>query len=156
MRMEQFLQSMCTQDAVYWGNPQEDGFGGKTFDDPIAIKCRWQDKVQLLGTPDKETVISRATVVVLQDLQEDGLLWLGSLSSLTTEQRNNPRKIDHMCIVKRPEKTPALGSTTFPVCPTLMLPLVIVICGQLRINPGNILFIVGTITVFVFCSIIQS
>lgn len=110
--MEQFLQRMCTQDAVYWGTPTEDGFGGKTFAAPIPIKCRWQDKVQLLGTPDKETVISRATVVVLQDVEEDGLMWLGSLTSLSALQQANPRSIDGMCIVKRFEKTPALQSTT--------------------------------------------
>jgi hypothetical protein len=110
--MEQFLERVCTQDAVYWGNPTDNGFGAKTFDPPIAIKCRWQDKVQLLGTPDQVTVISRATVVILQDLEEDGLLWLGSLSSLTPLQQSNPRTIDKMCIVKRFEKTPALQSTT--------------------------------------------
>jgi hypothetical protein len=112
MSIDSYIKSTCTQDAVYWGNPKEDGYGGKTFDAPIDIKCRWQDIVQLLGTPDKESVISRATVVVLQDLEEDGLLWLGTLANLTVQQQNDPRTIEDICIVKRFSKLPAIRSTT--------------------------------------------
>jgi len=112
MSIESYIKSTCTQDAVYWGSPREDGFGGKTFGTPIDIKCRWQDIVQLLGTPDKESVISRATVVVLQDLEEDGLLWLGTLANLTLQQQNDPRTIEDICIVKRFAKLPAIRSTT--------------------------------------------
>ena len=42
------LERQYKQDAVYWGNPQSDGSGGYTFDDPVEIKCRWEDIKQVV------------------------------------------------------------------------------------------------------------
>ena len=110
------LQRKCTQTAVYWGNPQEDGYGGKTWDDPVEIMCRWEEKTQFLGLIGEdgmgERTISRALVYTLQDVEINGLLYLGTLDDLDSNQEDDPKSIEGICIVKRFEKTQALGSTS--------------------------------------------
>ena len=118
----------CIQTCVYWGNPVEDGYGGVTYDDPVEILCRWEDKMQILGavtggeiTGFSET--SRAIVYLTQDVDQDGLLYLGTLASLdafldsSSGSYIDPRSIEgtgynRAHIIKRFEKTPAFGSTT--------------------------------------------
>jgi hypothetical protein len=117
MGMEAFISSKCVQTAVYWGNPVNDGYGGHTFDDPVEIACRWEDKDQVVGTQVGGEVtggvlLSRSIVFVTQDLDEEGYLYLGSLDDLSVEQQANPKLVETAYIIKRFEKTPALGSTT--------------------------------------------
>ena len=106
------MAKRCAQTAVYWANPVNDGFNHFTFDDPIEIKCRWQDKIQILGQPDETQMISRAIALVTQDMTVDGLLWLGTLSQLSSIQRTEPHQIPNICIIKRFEKSPFVGSST--------------------------------------------
>ena len=115
MGIVQFISSKLSQTAVYWGSPQEDGYGGQTFADPIEIPCRWEDKVQILGTiTGQQTIgyqnISRTVVYVDRDLDEEGYLWLGTLDGI--EDNVNPKDVPRAWIIKRFEKSPALGSTT--------------------------------------------
>jgi hypothetical protein len=111
------LRRACKQTAVYWANPQDDGYGNKTFDDPVEIKCRWEDIRQVLGTVGENTttgydIIPRAIVYLTQDVDEEGLLYLGTLDDLDSTQEDNPMTIEGICIIKRPAKIPSLGSTT--------------------------------------------
>lgn len=112
MGIEDAVNRRLTQTAVYWGNPQNDGRNRTTYDLPVEIKCRWQDKVQVMGKMDGVDVISRALVFVSQDVKENGLLWLGTLNDLDSTMEADPITIDHICIIKRFEKSPAMGSTT--------------------------------------------
>ena len=112
MSIENFLTRTCVQTAVYWGAPVEDGYGGKTFAAPVEIKCRWEERTQTL-TDNMGTVIgSRANVYVLQDVDEEGYLFLGSLTDLTTPQKSDPASVDGAWYIKQFEKIPALGSNT--------------------------------------------
>lgn len=108
---------MCAQTCVYWGNPQTDGRGGYTFDVPVEIPCRWEDKDQIMGTQvggevTGNILLSRSVVFVLQDVDELGYMYLGRLSDLTAQQQANPKLKESAYCIKRFEKTPALGSTT--------------------------------------------
>jgi hypothetical protein len=109
----------CAQPAVYWGGPVNDGYGGKSFDDPIQIYCRWENKSQLIRLDDGNEISSRAIVYVLQDLDVEGVLCLGSLADLNLDDADDssaawddPMKIDGAQIIKKFEKSPVLGSTT--------------------------------------------
>lgn len=117
MNIATFIASKCTQTAVYWGSPTEDGYAGKTFADPVEIACRWEDKDQILGTQvggevTGSVLLSRSIVFVTQDLEEEGCLYLGTLTDLSSAQKANPKLVDTAYSIKRFEKTPALGSTT--------------------------------------------
>lgn len=112
MSITSVIARLCKQDAVYWGNPQNDGYSDFTHDAAVEIKCRWEDKVQLIVNPDGSEQSSRAIVYPLQELDEEGWLYLGLLTSLTAAEIANPKLIRKASIIKKFEKIPSLGSTT--------------------------------------------
>lgn len=65
------------QTATLW-TTSPNGFGGYTFDDPIAIKCRWEDRNELYyGRVSGKEEVSRAVVFVDRDLNVGDWLALG-------------------------------------------------------------------------------
>lgn len=85
--IERIVAKFCVQKCVYWGNPQNDGYGGKTYDAPVEIDCRWEDKEEVdigwfsTGHPGN-ILLSKAAVMVTQDLELNGYLWRGTLDEL--------------------------------------------------------------------------
>ena len=117
MSIVSFIESKCTQTAVYWAASEEDGYGGKVFVTPVEIACRWEHKSQVVGTQvggevNGTLLLSRAEVFVTQDVKEEGYMYLGTLSDLTQDQIEDPSSFSEAYIIKRFEKTPTLGSTT--------------------------------------------
>ena len=113
MGIADFVSRLCEQDAVYWGNPQDDGRGGFAYDDPVEIKCRWEDvnEVISMAGDDRKSreIVSKAKVWVLQDVDEEGYLYLGTLDSsgaLTSAEEDNPADVDKAYQIKLFEKTP--------------------------------------------------
>jgi hypothetical protein len=114
------LTRQCKQICVYWGSPVNDGYGGFTFPHPVEIKCRWEDMHQIVTDNKGNELTSRALVFVLQDVDEEGYLYLGTLESLYDNYATdssvgeivNPKDIPEAFIIKRFQKTPAMGSTT--------------------------------------------
>jgi hypothetical protein len=112
MGIGEFIANNCPQTAVYWGNPVSDQEGGYTFDSPIEIACRWEEMEQVVSGKDGNSISSRALVFVLQDLDEEGMLFLGTLDDLDSDQEHDPKSIEGINYIKRFQKTPALNSTT--------------------------------------------
>jgi len=102
----------CPQICVYWGNPQNDGRGGFTFDAPVELACRWEGITQIVADKFGNEITSRALVFVLQDVDEEGMLYLGTLDDLDSVDKENPKQVEGAYIIKRFQKTPALGSTS--------------------------------------------
>lgn len=104
-----YMNRLCVYDAVYWGNPQPDGKGGMTHDNPINIKCFWIDESQTVTDDNGDMWTSQAQVYVLQNLDQQGILWKGKLSNLTDKQKSNPlQELSNARQIKRFEKTPSL------------------------------------------------
>jgi hypothetical protein len=122
MSVAEFISRNLTQTAVYWGNPQEDGYGSKTFNDPIEISCRWENVDQVLGgdTGDDRGMkyISRALAYVDRVLDEEGYLWLGRLADLeqyldsSSGTYIDPMTVPDAHVIKRKQEIPRLGSNT--------------------------------------------
>lgn len=111
MSIKNFISRVCKQTAVYWGNPVDTG-DGRTWDAPVEIKCRWQDRKQVIMEDNGEKLISRALVFTNQELDYNGLMYLGTLNGLDSTQETDPTTIDEgVCIIKRFEKIPAIAST---------------------------------------------
>ena len=113
MSIERIIERQCKQTAVYWGNPVPDGFGGMTYDAPREIKCRWESKQELIISKSenpREENISHAQLFVLEDLQESGYVYLGTLESLS--QTEHPEKVERAYKIKKFEKIPAYKSDT--------------------------------------------
>lgn len=116
MSIADYIKRLCTQTAVYWGNPQDDGKGGFTYDDPVEIDCRWQagtEVVSMRGDQGKtRELVSRAQVYVTQDVDEEGYLYLGTLDSedaLSSAEESNPMTVTGAYRIRVFEKTPVLG-----------------------------------------------
>jgi hypothetical protein len=80
--MEDLTRRLRKQDAVYWGSPVADGFGGYDFDDPVEIRVRWEHKPELFINLAGNEVRSQAVVFPGVDLDIGGYLYLGELSDL--------------------------------------------------------------------------
>jgi len=110
----------CKQTCVYWGSPSDTGYGNKVFADARELMCRWEDKSQLIRMDDGNEISSRAIVYVLEDVDVEGMMWLGTLDDLYSEYDlessattiDDPKSIDNAYIIKKFEKSPVLGSTT--------------------------------------------
>ena len=115
MGIERFIQKVCVQTAVYWGNPKDDGYGGFTFDDPVNISCRWEDKIQIVATMDGQEVSSDSEILVTQDLDYNGYLYLGTLEELsedyTEEELANPMNVLTAKAIISKSKIPMIKST---------------------------------------------
>ena len=104
------INRACTQTAVYWGSPSSDGYGGMSFTTAIEILVRWENKTELIdrvGRKDTDAIISNAVVYCLQDLEENGWLFLGELDDLDSASLTNPKEQENAYEIKKFEKIPS-------------------------------------------------
>jgi hypothetical protein len=104
------ISSKYTQVAVYWGNPISDGEGGHSFDSPIELSVRWEEMSQIVADSKGNELTSRATVYVNQDLDEEGMLFFGTLNDLDSDEVR-PKSLSKAYYIRRFERSPILGST---------------------------------------------
>ena len=107
-----FVTSVCVQIAVYWGTPVSDGYGGINFDDSVEIKCRWDGKIQMVKGSDGREVVSKAELLITQDVDEGGYLYLGTLDNLDSGEEDNPITIDGAWEILVFTKNPLFKSST--------------------------------------------
>ena len=118
MGLQAILEKQYKQTAVYWGNPVSDGEGGFTFDNPVEILCRWEDIRQVVTDNKGNSVVSRAVIFIKQDLDEEGMIYLGTLENLydlaesSAEAIDNPKDFANTYIIKRFGKVPSLQIST--------------------------------------------
>jgi hypothetical protein len=77
--------------AVYWGNPQSNGYGGYFYDDPVEISVRWNDEQRKYlgktkGLTTYTELISNAAIMVDQDLDLGGMIAQTTLNDLTSAE----------------------------------------------------------------------
>ena len=110
MALDKFITKTCTQTAVYWGTPVSDGMGGFTYADVVEISCRWDDFQELITDKQGREIVSTARVLVTQDLDQQGWLYLGTLDDLDSDPQ--PREIDTAFPIIKITKVPELKSST--------------------------------------------
>jgi len=116
MSIGAIIERNCSQLCVYWGNPKNDGRGGYTFDEPVELACKWEEMKQLVTDSKGNTITSRATVYLTIDVEEEGMLYNGTLDDIYDEYESSsnaiddPRKIKGAFVIKKFDKIPALGS----------------------------------------------
>lgn len=66
------------QTATYWAPQSQDLFGKTTYDAPVQIPVRWEDKVELFRDKTGQEVASKSKVFLAQDIDLDGYLMLGT------------------------------------------------------------------------------
>lgn len=86
------IKKMCTQEACYWAPTLPDDFGNPGFEEVVSLKppdngVRWEEVSENYVNPAGQTVVSRAKVYALQDLELHGWLWLGKASELEDDTK---------------------------------------------------------------------
>jgi hypothetical protein len=101
------------QVAVYWGNPQNDGYGGHTFDTATEIRVRWEDKQELFRDVEGREVLSSAVVYSEVDLDLGGFLYLGNVDDSGLDSDPLPKEVPAAREIKQFSKIPNLRGTKF-------------------------------------------
>jgi hypothetical protein len=88
--MTHFTERHLTQKCIYWGSPTSDGYGSYTYADPVELDCRWED-VRMVETDTLTVQFQiRSEVQLAQDVIEEGMLLLGSIDDLDSDEFNDP------------------------------------------------------------------
>jgi len=106
-----FIKYVCVQDAVYWAPLGLDGYGSMRYEQPRTIKCRWTDTTKTIMDNNGSLIVCKAEILVTEDLEVNGMLYLGDLDQLTEEQKNNPLLLDEAYTIKRVDRVPLFRST---------------------------------------------
>lgn len=91
------LQKMLKQTLVYWPPAGNDGFGGKTFGEPVEIRCRWLYVNELFVGPQKKEIMSQAKAfpdnqAVRMELA--GMAMEGTLAEVEAQESNDPYDLE--------------------------------------------------------------
>ena len=100
------------QKGIRWTGATQDGYGGQTFDDPVEIDVRWEDRRELFVDATGKEVLSRAVVYVGVDLDDGDYLMLGELTDLDSGSVE-PRELTTAYEVRAFSKIPDLAGTRF-------------------------------------------
>lgn len=85
-----FIASVTVQTAIYWGAPKPSGYGGYTYAAAVEIPCRWDEQIELVRAANGEEVVSKAQLLLTQDVDEGGIVRLGYLADLTPAEIADP------------------------------------------------------------------
>lgn len=112
MAIISFIEKVCKQTAVQWVFVKSDGYGGMEFSAPIEIKCRWEDKAQLLEDKEKKEFTSKAEVLIPQKypFKSQDFLYLGTLEDISSAA--DPKTVADAYEIKNIESIPLIFSTT--------------------------------------------
>ena len=91
------------QKATYWGKGSGvDRYGNKSYDSPVVLDVRWEDRNESYTGPDGRAVVSRSVVFVKQDLDIGGYLFLGESIAA------GPSRVEGALQIQQFVKIPAL------------------------------------------------
>jgi len=109
MGIAKVIERFTPQTAVYWGNPRNTGYKTE-YDDPVEIKCRWEEKFQLVRDDKGDEVVSKAEVLVRKDFDIGGYLMLGETVNLPSDT-STPEEVTGAYQIVNLSKIPFVGST---------------------------------------------
>lgn len=102
-----YLTKVLLQTATYWAPSAKDGYGGYTFVAPVIIDCRWLLKQELFIDAKGKEKTSAAIVLVGQDIDLGGYLYLG------TSTESNPKDEGDSFEIRSYAKVPDIKGTSF-------------------------------------------
>lgn len=107
------LTSKLKQTAVLWANPVKDGQGGATFDEPIEVNVRWEQKQEMFADVSGQERRSDAVVFVGRDVVVGGYLFLGNLDDLSSAEEGDPLIVGGAYEIRKFEKIPDLSASRY-------------------------------------------
>jgi len=88
------------EDVTHWPLTGSDGYGGFTYDPPVKLKGRWEEKAVLFLNADNEEVVSQAIVYLGVDIAQGDYLGLGDLTAT-----NDPTTISDTYRIRQRHRT---------------------------------------------------
>ena len=110
MGIEAYMKVRCTDTAVYWSSPVSNAGGTMTFAAPVEISCLWTGKRELYRDDEGREVACKATVYLLQELDDHGMVYKGELVDLSAGEKSDPRIVNDAREIKLFIKTPSLNT----------------------------------------------
>jgi hypothetical protein len=107
MRLSRFFK----QKAIYWGNPVANGEGGYTYDEPVEVAVRWEERAEMFKDQKGEEKVSQAIVYSETDFSIHGYLMLGTLSDIASH--GLPEEEENAFLIGSVGKTPNVKGTQF-------------------------------------------
>lgn len=107
--IEKVAEKFAVETFVYWGNPVDDGYGGFTFDAPVEMKCRWENKREImLDQAGREFTCNASLLLVDIDVELEGRCYRGTIQELVDagEDINKPVGIKEVYMVRRFDRIP--------------------------------------------------
>lgn len=101
------------QTAVYWKRLSPDGHGGWDYGDPDEIYVRWEDVQEDMMDAAGEEFVSRAEVMVNQEMFPGDYLYLGELTSAMGDSAGQPVNFSGAWPVRRVENIPDFEGTSW-------------------------------------------
>lgn len=101
------------QTCVYWGSPTADGWGGRTYGDPVELACRWEDKQEKFVNAQGEEHVSQSIVYLGQDVVVNGYLYLGTLADISSAQEGDPESVSGAHLIQAFSKIPNIKATEY-------------------------------------------
>ena len=112
MSVESFINRIKQRDsAVYWSlaDPPSLVDGSPSYQAPLTIEVIWREDQRVIKDFHEKEFVSRANIYTGGDLQEQGMLYHGSESDLTSEQKVDPRLVPEAYEIRRIMKVPGLA-----------------------------------------------
>ena len=110
--IEKVVKKFAVQTALYWANPINDGDGNHTYNTPIEILVRWDDKIQLVTDSLGKEKVSKAEILSNQEMTEFEFLYLGALADFDSgADLSNPKTVEGAYIIITKEKVPMVRKT---------------------------------------------
>ncbi len=107
------LTASLTQTATYWGSPTPLGFGDRSYDTPIEVNVRWEERQEIFVDATGREQKSKAVVYVDQDVDLQGLLFLGGLDDLTSAEEGAPTSVESVHEIRGYKNVPRLDGQEF-------------------------------------------
>lgn len=107
------LSRKLNQTAVYWGNPINDGQGGRTFDDPVEISVRWEQRQELFVDDSNKKVTSRVVLYLAQDVMVGGFMFLGTLNDISSAEEADPLTLQNALVIRNFQSVSNVKATIF-------------------------------------------
>jgi hypothetical protein len=97
------ISSRLNQSATYWGNPQQDAYGGFTYDSPVLLDCHFEYRKEVFKDPQGREVRSEAQVFLSTEVDEQGYIAFGDYTGTP-----DPADVDTAYEIQIVEKFPSV------------------------------------------------
>lgn len=108
-----WIQKNLIQSFVYWGNPVNNGYGGYTFDVPVEITGRIENKAEKIIDSKGAEISSHSVIFLTQDVQEGGWIFEGELSDIASSDIANPEDVPGAREIRVFKKVPNITATDY-------------------------------------------